>query len=138
MFGSLFKKSNKSSQTTSTADNRVVQDASNGGRVVASGGALAEGSGSVTNVSGTGNTVTDGGAFAIVAKLADQLANVSTLQTTVARDIALRDSPMGIKYADAAVKAQEAAMTEASPLNGTALAWALALLAGIVVWKKTA
>lgn len=134
--GGIFKSSkNSSQQATTTQDNRNVMDASGGGKVIATGGALAEGSGSVTNIGGSNNTITDGGAFAIVAKLADQLANVSTLQTTVARDIALRDTPAGVKYADAAAKAQEAAL--ASPeFNKTGVALAVAGLVGVYLWSR--
>lgn len=136
--GGIFKSSkSQTTQATTTQDNRQVMDASGGGKVIASGGAVSEGTGSVTNVGGSNNTITDGGAFAIVAKLADQLANVSTLQTTVARDIALRDTPAGVKYADAAVKAQEAAMGDSSPeFSKTAAALAVAGLVGFILWKK--
>lgn len=136
--GGIFKSSsNKTQQSTSTADNRQVMDASGGGKVIASGGAVAEGSGAVTNVGGSNNNITDGGAFQIVAKLADQIANVSAMQTNVARDIALRGTPAGVAYADAAVKAQEAAMADAAPeFNKTAAALAVAGLVGLILWKK--
>lgn len=134
--GGIFKSSkNSSQQATTTQDNRNVMDASGGGKVIATGGALAEGSGSVMNIGGSNNTITDGGAFAIVAKLADQLANVSTLQTNVARDIALRDTPAGTKYAEAAAKAQEAAM--GSPeFSKTGVALAVAGLVGVYLWSR--
>lgn len=138
--GGIFKSnSNKNSQATTTQDNRQVMDASGGGKVIASGGALAEGSGSVTNVNGSNNSITDGGAFEIVAKLADQLANVSAMQTTVARDIALRGTPAGTAYANAAVTAQEAALAEAEApeLNTkTAAALAVAGLVGVYLWNR--
>lgn len=111
---------NKQSSTNTTSnnyDNRVVNDASAGGRITGAGGVGAEAGAMVTNVSGSGNTITDGGAFGIVDKLVTQLGTVATMQTTVARDLALRGTDAGTEYAKAAAAAQEAALIEAGGLT---------------------
>ncbi|TBO31328.1 hypothetical protein EYS42_08775 [Aquabacterium lacunae] len=120
LLGSLF--SSKSSSTASTAnnDNRQVND-SGGGDLV----------------SGSGNNITDGGAFAIVDKLVSNLGAVAQAQTSVARDIALRDTAQGSIYAQRAVEAQEAAAAaSADTFNKTAVAIAVAGLVVLYVLKR--
>ena len=110
-------KQSSTNTTTNQYDNRIVNDASAGGRITGAGGVGAEAGAFVTNVNGTGNTVTDGGAFSIVDKLVSQLGSVATMQTTVARDLALRGTDAGTEYAKAAAAAQEAALIEAGGLT---------------------
>lgn len=88
----LFSSKSSSTANTTNNDNRQVID-SGGGDVY----------------SGTGNNITDGGAFAIVDKLVSNLGAVAQAQTSVARDIALRDTAQGTVYAQAAAQAQAAA-----------------------------
>lgn len=116
---SLGSKKSSTNTTSNQYDQRVVNDASNGGRVTGNGGASAEAGASVTNVNGSGNTITDAGAFGIVDKLVTQLGSVATLQTTVARDLALRGTDAGTEYAKAAAAAQEAALSEGTGLSLT-------------------
>jgi hypothetical protein len=97
LFGSLFSSKSSSTASTTNNDNRQVND-SGGGDLV----------------SGSGNNITDGGAFAIVDKLVSNLGAVAQAQTNVARDIALRDTTQGTVYAQAAAEAQAAAASEAS------------------------
>jgi hypothetical protein len=96
--------SKTNTSTSNNYDQRVVND--NSGAGTADNGAIA------TTVQGSGNTVTDSGAFAIVDKLVSQLGTVAQAQTNVARDIALRDTQQGTVYAQKAVDAQAVAMAE--------------------------
>jgi hypothetical protein len=121
LFGISFGSGSKTNTSTSNNyDQRVVND--NSGAGTADNGAVA------TTVQGSGNTVTDSGAFAIVDKLVSQIGQVATAQTNVARDIALRDTTQGTTYAQAAADAQAAALTEAQfPKTAVYLAVGLAL-----------
>jgi hypothetical protein len=106
--------------TTNNYDQRVVND--NSGAGTADNGAIA------TTVQGSGNTVTDSGAFAIVDRLVSQLGQVATAQTNVARDIALRDTTQGTVYAQGAADAQAAALNDSKfPKTAVYLAVGLAL-----------
>jgi hypothetical protein len=109
----LFGGGNKSSNTTTNQyDQRVVND--NSGAGTADNGAVA------TTVQGSGNTVTDSGAFAIVDKLVSQIGQVATAQTSVARDIALVNTQAGQTYAEKAMQGQSAALAEAAQAQDSA------------------
>jgi len=82
--------------TSNNYDQRVVND--NSGAGTADNGSIA------TTVQGSGNTVTDSGAFAIVDKLVSQLGTVAQAQTNVARDIALSNTQQGTMYAQNSLK----------------------------------
>jgi hypothetical protein len=120
LLGSLFSSKSSSTASTTNNDNRQVND-SGGGDLV----------------SGSGNNITDGGAFAIVDKLVSNLGAVAQAQTSVARDIALRDTAQGTVYAQRAVQAQEAAAAaNAETFNKTAVAVAVAGLVVLYVLKR--
>jgi hypothetical protein len=106
--------------TSNNYDQRVVND--NSGAGTADNGSIA------TTVQGSGNTVTDSGAFAIVDKLVSQLGTVAQAQTNVARDIALSNTQQGTIYAQKAVDSQVAAMSDSQfPKTAVYLACGLAL-----------
>lgn len=129
------KKSNTNT-TNNNYDNRVVNDASNGGKTTGNGAVNAEAGASVTRIDGTGNTITDGGAFALVDKLVSQIGAIGAVQSTVARDIALRDTPQGTIYAQNAVKSQAAALADGEVSTKTAVVLAIAVLAvGFLIRK---
>lgn len=117
IFGGSKKSSSASTTTTTTNDNRVVAD---GGSKVQGAGALDAAAGaSITSVAGSGNNVTDGGAFAIVDKIASAWGDVARAQSETARAIALRGTPEGTEYARAAIAAQEAASSDSSGWGDT-------------------
>ena len=107
--------------TSNNYDQRVVND--NSGAGTADNGSIA------TTVQGSGNTVTDSGAFAIVDKLVSQLGTVAQEQTNVARDIALSNTQQGTIYAQKAADAQAAALNDSkSPKTAVYMAGGLVLL----------
>lgn len=103
-------KKSSTNTTSNNYDQRVVNDASNGGKTTGNAAVNAESGAIVNRVSGMGNTVTDGGAFALVDKLVSQVGAIGAVQSTVARDIALRDTTQGTIYAQNALQAQAAAL----------------------------
>lgn len=118
------KSSSSSNTTTNTYDQRRVNDASNGGNVQEAGAIQA--AGAVTTVSGSGNSVTDGGAFAIVDKLVNTVGEIAQAQQSVTRDLALRGTPEAAQRAAAEAQAATAAAWAEVP----AQTW-LAVAAGL-------
>lgn len=121
-------KKSSTNTTSNNYDQRVVNDASNGGKTTGNAAVNAEAGSSVTRVDGSGNTITDGGAFALVDKLVSQIGAIGAVQSTVARDIALRDTPQGTIYAQNAVKSQTAALADGEVSTKTAVGLAVAVL----------
>lgn len=127
----LFSSSSKSStsNTTNNYDQRVVND--NSGAGTADNGAIA------TTVQGSGNVVTDSGAFAIVDKLVSTLGKTSELQTTVARDIALTNTQAGMRYAEASANAETIKASASIFSNPAAVAGLAAVaLAAVLLLRK--